>query len=365
MRLSSLSIRRFCAVLQAQVAENQIGSAGSLDELLGARDADAQDDYTSVPVASSDDLALNDLEQFLLSRDTMTVIVLDEIDHLLTSQVKKMLLYRLYELPHVKNSRVIVAGIANTLDLPQRLLPNLSKKNMTPETINFKSYTAEQIVAIVRERLGDDVDRVFDSKALELMAKKVAETCLGDCRKALNICSQATAEALLLSTTNNKPISIAIMNKMANKFLGGTENSLAAAAAVSQQRNNSSSSSSASMAKPLTGMALVVNSLPLQQQVALLAVQHVFFAKSVKDVLLPAAFDKYKALCKQIKTQNQDIAGFASLCATLESNGLVRITGGTSDAKKRKLSSLVSVADSARALGDHIMLKQVLPPSSQ
>jgi hypothetical protein len=103
-----------------------------------------------------------------------------------------MLLYRLYEVPHIRNSRVIIAGIANTLDLPQRLLPNLATKNMTPETINFKAYTAEQIAAIIRERLGGDVDRVFDSKAIELMAKKVAETCLGDCRKALNICRFAS-----------------------------------------------------------------------------------------------------------------------------------------------------------------------------
>jgi Cdc6-like AAA superfamily ATPase len=165
----------------------------------------------------------------------------------------------------------------------------------------------------------------------------------------------------VLSKSNSGPISIAVMNKMANKFLGGTENSLAAAVAASQQRTAPSSGSTA-MAKPLSGMALVVSSLPLQQQVALLAVQHI---KSTKDILLPLAFDKYKQLCKVIRTTNQDIAGFASLCATLESNGLLRVVGGTTDAKKRKVSCLVSVDDSVRALGTHVMLKQVLPPTAQ
>jgi hypothetical protein len=74
MRLSSLSIRRFCAVLQAQVAENEIGPKVLLDSLLDTNDGEVEDDYSSVPVASSDDIALNELEQCLLTRDTMTFV---------------------------------------------------------------------------------------------------------------------------------------------------------------------------------------------------------------------------------------------------------------------------------------------------
>lgn len=289
----------------------------------------------------------------------LSVLILDEIDHLLTSQIKKMLLYRLYELPHLRNSRVITIGIANTLDLPERLLPNLANKKMPPVTVAFKSYTADQIAAIIRERLGDDTANVFDAKALELLSKKISESCLGDCRKALTICSQAAAEALALAST--RPVSIAVMNKLSNKLLDAHGTHLAAAAAAQQKP----AAQSGGMHKPLSGMAVIINNLPLQQQIALLAVQHLSVAANrPKDILMPSAFDKYKALCKVIKTQPQTGDGFAAICSNLESYNIISVSGGAADVKKRKLVSLVTVADSIQALGDHIMLKQVLPPQN-
>lgn len=148
------------------------------------------------------------------------------------------------------------------------------------------------------------------------------------------------------------------MNKLANKLLDAHGTHLAAAAAAQQKVTTQPGV----MQKPLSGMAVIINSLPLQHQIALLAVQHLTMAANrPKDILMPAAFEKYKSLCKIIKTQPQTGDGFAAICSSLESYNIISVTGGASDVKKRKLVSLVTNADLSQALHDHLMLKQVLP----
>lgn len=51
----------------------------------------------------------------------VTVLLVDELDLLVTRN--QMVLYNLFDWPTRKNSQLVVVGIANTMDLPERLLP--------------------------------------------------------------------------------------------------------------------------------------------------------------------------------------------------------------------------------------------------
>ncbi len=54
----------------------------------------------------------------------MTVVLVDEMDVLITRQQK--VLYNLMEWPLRRGSNLAVIGIANTMDLPERLLPRIA-----------------------------------------------------------------------------------------------------------------------------------------------------------------------------------------------------------------------------------------------
>lgn len=75
------------------------------------------------------------------SRPT-TVLLVDEIDFLATR--KQEVLYNLFEWPSLPNSKLLVLGIANTMDLPERLLPKISSR-ASMERVPFAPYTARQV----------------------------------------------------------------------------------------------------------------------------------------------------------------------------------------------------------------------------
>jgi origin recognition complex subunit 1 len=113
------------------------------------------------------------------------VLLADELDHMVTA--KQDVLYNLFEWPSRRNARLIVIGVANTMDLPERLGPKMQSR-LGYARIVFAPYTREQVETIVRERLGEL--EVFEPGAVQMAARKVAASS-GDVRRALQICSRA------------------------------------------------------------------------------------------------------------------------------------------------------------------------------
>jgi Cdc6-like AAA superfamily ATPase len=122
-----------------------------------------------------------------------TVLVVDEIDCLVTQ--KQTVLYNLFDWPTRPDVQLIVVGIANTMDLPERLLPKVASR-LGMERIVFGSYKKEQITLIIADRLKclPAGMTVFDEDALRLCGAKVASL-FGDVRRALQICRKATEVA--------------------------------------------------------------------------------------------------------------------------------------------------------------------------
>ncbi|TPX33255.1 hypothetical protein SmJEL517_g03886 [Synchytrium microbalum] len=150
--------------------------------------------------------AVHDLGELFVptkKANTMHVVILDEIDHLLTRDQE--VLYNLFQWPLMTGSRLSLIGIANALDLTERFLPRLKAKDCMPTLLNFVPYQVNEITAIIRERLGslspttktlspqiNDAKRtlpLMQPAAIEFAARKVVGT--GDVRKALDVCRQA------------------------------------------------------------------------------------------------------------------------------------------------------------------------------
>lgn len=80
------------------------------------------------------------------------MLILDEIDQL--ESKRQSTLYSIFEWPLIPDSNIVLVGIANALDLTDRVLPRLKAKiNFQPVLVPFAPYSKQQIIDILKERL--------------------------------------------------------------------------------------------------------------------------------------------------------------------------------------------------------------------
>ncbi|XP_050296244.1 origin recognition complex subunit 1 [Anthonomus grandis grandis] len=114
------------------------------------------------------------------------VILIDELDILCTK--RQDVVYNLLDWPTKCKDQLVVITIANTMDLPERLLMSRVTSRLGLTRLTFQAYTHKQLMEIVTKRLtGTDS---FNSDAVQLVARKVASVS-GDARRALDICRRA------------------------------------------------------------------------------------------------------------------------------------------------------------------------------
>ncbi|WOK98248.1 hypothetical protein Cni_G06958 [Canna indica] len=113
------------------------------------------------------------------------VLLIDELDLLFTRN--QSVLYNIFHWPTEPHSKLIIIGIANTMDLSEKLLPRISSR-MGIQRLCFGPYTYQQLQEIISSRLkGLDA---FEEQAIEFASRKVAAMS-GDARRALEICRRA------------------------------------------------------------------------------------------------------------------------------------------------------------------------------
>ncbi|NWH67403.1 CDC6 protein, partial [Geococcyx californianus] len=96
---------------------------------------------------------LRRLEKHLTAQGPMVLLVLDELDQL--ESKGQDVLYTLFEWPQLPGARLVLVGLANTLDLTHRSLARLRACPASgPQVLHFPPYTREQLTVILQERLG-------------------------------------------------------------------------------------------------------------------------------------------------------------------------------------------------------------------
>lgn len=255
---------------------------------------------------------LEEIKRAMSAEGPSVVVVLDEVDQL--DSRNQTVLYSLFELPRLKDSRLILFGIANALDLTDRAVPHLQAYGCRPELLHFAPYSQDEIASILKDRLLE-CGPVVQPLALQFCARKVA-ACTGDIRKALDVCRRAVelverdvrAQQVLTPRAEHghNPGS---PRKLQPKVVSVGLAHISAVLADSLRS---------------TGGADLDATLPLQQKLLLCTVLVAMKAKKLRDIPLGKLQEAYKHICNKHHAF-ADQSDFSSLCALLEARGLIRI----------------------------------------
>ncbi|KAF8802447.1 P-loop containing nucleoside triphosphate hydrolase protein [Phlegmacium glaucopus] len=124
------------------------------------------------------------------------VVLMDELDQLVTP--KQDVVYNFFNWPTLVGSKLVVIAVANTMDLPERVMTGRVRSRLGMVRINFQPYSREQLEKIVEARLAsarEDLDKnpsqmVIAADAIKLAAMTVSRI-TGDARRVLDICRRA------------------------------------------------------------------------------------------------------------------------------------------------------------------------------
>ncbi|CAF0940474.1 unnamed protein product [Brachionus calyciflorus] len=278
------------------------------------------------------------IESCITSIKHHLVLVLDEIDQIETTIKNASDIYKLFELPYLPNSKLILIGIANSLDFTDRLLPRLElTPEHKPKVIKFLPYTKDDIINIVKDRLSKvqlmyDNCVIIDDKALMLCASKIAST-NGDIRKVLDICRRAIElneqEAKLTNLETIKTVNIAQMMKIFNAV------------------------------NPITNSNLDRNTMPLMQKILLCTILLCNIETKVKEVTLSKLFEKFNKICKSYSTSVDSESEFVNLCILIQDNGLIEVKKAK-EVRNYKLSLKIDEQELRDKLQDETFMADIL-----
>ncbi|XP_062308342.1 origin recognition complex subunit 1 isoform X2 [Osmerus eperlanus] len=135
-----------------------------------------------------------------------TVLLVDELDLLWTR--KQNVMYNLFDWPTRRHARLVVLTIANTMDLPERIMINRVASRLGLTRMSFQPYSYKQLQQIITSRLNKV--KAFEEDALQLVSRKVAALS-GDARRCLDICRRAT-EVCEHSAPSDGPVGLVAMS---------------------------------------------------------------------------------------------------------------------------------------------------------
>ncbi|KHJ97465.1 ATPase, AAA family [Oesophagostomum dentatum] len=175
-----------------------------LSSIVNCASVHTQNELTKIilgTLESSAKPSLSALSRILEELQKPLILVLDEIDLLATKT--NSFLYTAFQWPYTLTSKLIVIGIANSIDLTERLLPKL-KLGHAPQTLVFTPYSKEEIAEIIKDKMSAEADDGMDAKAVELCSRKVAAMS-GDLRAALHVIKHTRQVVYSTAVNLNEP----------------------------------------------------------------------------------------------------------------------------------------------------------------
>ncbi|XP_011866865.1 PREDICTED: cell division control protein 6 homolog [Vollenhovia emeryi] len=295
------------------------------------------------------------IENYLMSRHKTLLLVLDEIDQL--ESRKQSVLYSIFEWPSIPDSKLILIGIANALDLTDRILPRLQARcELKPELMQFAPYDKRQISGIIFARLNEaNAANVFTPSAIELLAGKVAAIS-GDIRRALDISrrvieqaeSHQAAQVLRPTNDNDTNTNIETLKKetieksvdlkevvtVLNGVYGGTQN-------LNKEQDT----------------------FPLQQKLLVCSLLLILNKGKNKDITVGRLYEVYRTVCKKRNISAVDNSDFVNMCSLVEARGILRVVG-RKEARLCKVNLQWDQKELGEALQDKQMMADIIDDTS-
>ncbi|XP_071969752.1 cell division control protein 6 homolog [Engystomops pustulosus] len=291
------------------------------------------------------------LERVVTSKGPMILLVLDEMDQL--DSKGHDVLYTVFEWPWLTNSRVVLIGIANALDLTDRILPRLqARPQCKPQLLNFSPYTKDQIATILQDRLKQvSGDPVLDNAAVQFCARKVSAVS-GDARKALDICRRAVeiVESDVRSQAVLKPrsecaspvkevVSTPVPKKVSLPHISRV---------ISDVYGDKMSASSGGE-----------ETFPLQQKLVVCALLLLTQQSKIKEVTMGKLHETYSKVCRKQQMAMVGQSECLSLCQLLETRGILGLKRAK-EARLTKVSLKIEERDIEHAFKDKVLIGNVL-----
>lgn len=277
------------------------------------------------------------LQKLLTSAGPTVLLVLDEMDQL--DSKAHDVLYTIFEWPYLPKSRLCLIGIANALDLTDRILPRLQAlPRCHPQLLHFSPYSRQELTDIVHDRLTQvSGEGVLDASAVQFCARKVSAVS-GDARKALDICRRAVE---MVESADRK---------------GSEGQTHARRVSVPQVARVLSEVYGDRMAAPEAGEA---ESFPLQQKLLVCCLLLLTHGRKSKEVPLGKLHEAYSRLCAQRQVGSVGQSECLSLCSLLESRGVFALKKAK-EARLTKISLKIEERDVENALKDRTLLGSIL-----
>ncbi|KAM8842151.1 cell division control protein 6 homolog [Synchiropus picturatus] len=281
------------------------------------------------------------VQKLLTSPGPAVLLVLDELDQL-DSRTQDVL-YTLFEWPYLPESRLCLVGIANALDLTDRILPRLqARPHCRPLLLNFPPYSRQELAAIVQDRLlQSSSEGILDASAVQFCARKVSAVS-GDARKALDICRRAVE---IVESDQRK------------KSSEGAESAATARVSLPQVARVLSEVYGDRMASQ--GGAADGESFPLQQKLLVCCLLLLIRNGKSKEVLLGKLHEVHSRLCAQRQVGGVGQSECLSLCTLLESRGIFALKKSR-EARQTKVFLKIEETDVENALKDRTLLGSIL-----
>jgi len=314
--------------------------------------------------------ALKVIEAAITASGEMVLLVLDEVDQL--DSKNQDVLYTVFEWPALSGSRLALVGIANALDLTDRVLPRLQVRDVyKPQLLHYPPYTKQQLAEIINTRLqnaNDGGPPVITSRAVTFLAGKISSLS-GDLRKALDVCRRALemAETEARKQTLLKPMSGRSLGSSGTppksprkgyktpkpQIQLGTVDLKEIMKVINQVYGSQLTAS--------LGGGASNNSLPLQQKLLMASLLLMVKKGKTKEVSLGKLMETYAKVCKKRKMGVPDESACVGMCEMLESRGIVTYKSKKGISPRlAKVSLRLDEDEVAQAMQDKTMLNNIM-----
>ncbi|XP_035602586.1 cell division control protein 6 homolog isoform X1 [Oncorhynchus keta] len=273
------------------------------------------------------------LQKLLTSTGPTVLLVLDEMDQL--DSKAQDVLYTIFEWPYLPKSRLCLIGIANALDLTDRILPRLQAlPRCRPQLLHFPPYSRQELAAIVQDRLAQvSGEGLLDASAVQFCARKVSAVS-GDARKALDICRRAVE---LVESDDRKKAAETTASRVSVPQV---------ARVLSEVYGDRMSSPEG-------------ESFPLQQKLLVCCLLLLTRNGKNKEIPLGKLHEVYSRLCAKRQVGGVGQGECLSLCSLLESRGIFALKKAK-EARLTKVSLKIEERDVENALKDRTLLGSIL-----